>query len=221
MEPEKEALISNFKVMEDTQEKETQEIQVEVAPEKGVEEIVPEKPQEKREDKREFRKNIRKPSRREARVRVKPEFDNKLLEIRRVARVTSGGRRFSFSASIVVGDRKGRVGVGVGKAADTPIAIEKAVRDAKKNLVKIILTKTASIPHAVEAKYGSSVLMIIPSPGKGIVAGSSVRAVLELAGISAITAKILSRSKNKINNARAAIKALGKLKERKMEKSEV
>lgn len=162
--------------------------------------------------KREFKKNIRKPGRRETRVRAKPEFDNKLLEIRRVARVVSGGRRFSFSASIVVGDRKGRVGVGVGKAGDTPIAIEKAIRDGKKNMISVILTKESSVPHAVEAKYGASRLAINPSPGKGIIAGSSVRTVLELAGITAVGAKIFSRSKNKINNARAAIKALSKLR---------
>ncbi len=159
-----------------------------------------------------FKKNVRKQSRRESRVRAKPEFDNKLLEIRRVARVVSGGRRFSFSASLVVGDRKGRVAVGVGKAADTPVAIEKALRDGKKNMISVALSKASSIPHAVEAKYGASRLMISPSPGKGIVAGSSVRAVLDLAGITAVSAKILSRSKNKINNARAAIKALQKLR---------
>lgn len=161
---------------------------------------------------REFKKNVRKPSRREPRAKIKPEFDNKLLEIRRVARVVSGGRRFSFSASLVVGDRKGKVGVGVGKAGDTPVAIEKAVRDGKKNMIHVILTKQSSIPHAVEAKYGASQLIISPSPGKGIIAGSSVRTVLELAGITAVSAKILSRSKNKINNARVALKALSKLK---------
>ena len=171
------------------------------------------------DQKREFRKNERRPSRREARVRVKPEFDNKLLEVRRVARVISGGRRFSFSVTVVVGDRKGRVGVGIGKAGDTPIAIEKAIRDGKKNMVSVKLTKKSSIPHSVEAKYGSSQIILMPAPGKGVVAGSSVRAVLELAGIGAVGAKLLSRSKNKINNARAAIKALGKLKEVKMERS--
>src|SRR3989344_5263022 len=117
-----------------------------------VEPVEMEKIPEKKE--KDFKKNIRRPSRREARIRAKPEFDNKLLEIRRVARVVSGGRRFSFSASIVVGDRKGRVGVGVGKSADTPVAIEKALRNGKKNMVTIVFTKQGSIPHAVEAKYG-------------------------------------------------------------------
>jgi len=163
-------------------------------------------------NRREFRKNPRKPRPGQREGRVKQEFDNKLLEIRRVTRVIAGGRRFSFSASVVAGDKKGRVGVGVGKAGDTPIAIEKALRDAKKNMITVSLTPTSSIRHAVEAKYGGSDLKIFPAPGKGIVAGSSVRAVLEMAGVNEVSAKLLSRSKNKINNARAAIKALGNIK---------
>ena len=166
------------------------------------------------DNKKDFKKNPRKPPRRDAKPRS--EFDNKLLEIRRVARVIAGGRRFSFSTSVVAGDRKGKVGVGIGKASDTPIAIDKALRDAKKNMVKINLTKTSSIAHEALAKYGSSVVSIRPAPGKGIIAGSAVRAVLEIAGITAVSAKILSRSKNKINNSRAAIKALSQLKEVKI-----
>lgn len=158
----------------------------------------------------EKRKNERKPSRRPEKVRQ--EFDNKLISIRRVTRVVSGGRRFSFSAAIVVGDRKGRVGVGLGKAGDTPIAVEKAVRDAKKNMVQINLNKKSSIPHQVEAKYSSSSVVIMPAPGKGVVAGSSVRTVLELAGVKEVSTKILSRSKNKLNIARATIKALAKIR---------
>jgi small subunit ribosomal protein S5 len=165
-----------------------------------------------------FRKNERKPRPNTREPRAKPEFDNKLLEIRRVARVVAGGRRFSFSASVVVGDRNGRVGVGVGKASDTPIAIEKAVRDGKKEMIKVPL-HNKSIRHSVEAKYGSARIVVNPAPGKGIVAGSSARDVFEMAGISAVSAKFLSRSKNKINNARAAVKALSKLKEGKMERS--
>lgn len=156
------------------------------------------------------KKNERKSSRRPEKVRQ--EFDNKLISIRRVTRVVSGGRRFSFSAAIVVGDRKGRVGVGLGKAGDTPIAVEKAVRDAKKNMVRINLNKKGSIPHQVEAKYSSSVVVIMPAPGKGVIAGSSVRTVLELAGIKEVSTKILSRSKNKINIARATVKALSKIR---------
>ncbi len=148
--------------------------------------------------------------------RTRPEFDNKLIQIRRVTRVVSGGRRFSFSVAVVAGNRKGSVGVGVGKAADTTLAIEKALKDAKKNLVKVALTDQMMIPHGVEAKYTSSRVMIFPAPGHGMVAGSSVRNVLELAGIKNVTAKILSGSKNKLNNARAAIKALRQIQIKKV-----
>jgi len=136
------------------------------------------------------------------------EFSQKLIGIRRVARVMAGGRRFNFSVAIVLGDKKGRVGVGLGKAADTALAIEKATRAAKRGMLTINLTKTRSIPRNVEAKYCASFVAIRPSPGRGLVAGSSVRAVLELAGISDVTAKLLSRSKNPLNNARAAMTAL-------------
>ncbi len=136
------------------------------------------------------------------------EFAQKLIGIRRVARVMAGGRRFNFSVAIVIGDKKGRVGVGLGKAADTALAIEKATRDAKRGMLTLNLTKTRSIPHDVHAKFCASVVEIRPSPGRGLVAGSSVRAVLELAGVSDVTAKLLSRSRNPINNARAAMTAL-------------
>jgi small subunit ribosomal protein S5 len=159
------------------------------------------------------RKNERRPSRRPERVRQ--EFDNKTISVRRVTRVTSGGRRFSFSIAMVVGDKKGRVGVGIGKASDTPIAIEKAMRSAKKAMVTIPLNKRNSIAHPVEAKYASAQVSLMPAPGKGMIAGSAVRIVLELAGIKEVSSKILSRSKNKLNIARATIKALSKLKNRK------
>ena len=163
---------------------------------------------------REFKRNSRKPAlRREA--RVKPEFDQKIISIRRVTRVVTGGRRFSFSVGIIIGDWRGRVGVGLGKAGDTPIAIDKAVRDARKNMIKVTMTKDGSIPHEVSAKYSSSRVTIMRAPGKGILAGSSVRTVLEFAGVKEVSAKIFSRSKNKINNAKAAIKALNQLISRK------
>lgn len=181
----------------------------------GTENIVPEVATPSKEDSRRSgggrRKNERKPSRRPE--RAKQEFDNKIISLRRVTRVVSGGRRFSFSVAVVIGDRKGRVGVGLGKAGDTPIAVEKAVRDARKNMVTLKL-HNGKIQHAVEAKYSSSRVLIMKAPGKGIVAGSSVRDVLELAGVKEVSAKILSRSKNKINNARATLKALQMLKVR-------
>ncbi len=136
------------------------------------------------------------------------EFNQKMLGIRRVARVMAGGRRFNFSVCMVLGDKKGRVGVGLGKAADTAAAIDKASRHAKKNMITVELTKTNSIKHNITAKYAASVVEIRPSPGRGLVAGSAVRTVLELAGVTDVTAKIHSRSHNSINNARAAIEAL-------------
>jgi len=139
---------------------------------------------------------------------ARSEFSQKLIGIRRVARVMAGGRRFNFSAAIVIGDKKGRVGVGLGKAADTQLAIEKATRAAKKAMITVNLTKTRSIPQDVESKYCASEVIIRPSPGRGLVAGSSVRTVLELAGVTDVTGKLLSRSHNQVNNARAAIEAL-------------
>ncbi len=156
------------------------------------------------------RRPSRRPQRGERRDRA-PEFDQKIIGIRRVTRVMAGGRRFSFSVAMVIGDKKGRVGVGVGKAGDTALAIEKAIRNAKKNMITIKRTDTNSIAHNTEAKYGSTEIQIRPSQGRGLVAGASVRTVLELGGVTDVTSKILSRSKNKTNIARAAIHALLKL----------
>lgn len=147
-----------------------------------------------------------------ARPERKSEFDQKMITIRRVARVVAGGRRFSFSVAIIIGNKKGKVGVGLGKAGDTTLAIDKAVRDAKKHLITVALTKDNSIAHEVEAKYCASYVTLMPAKGRGLVAGSSVRPVLELAGISNCVAKIHSGSKNGLNNARAAIEALKSLK---------
>lgn len=144
--------------------------------------------------------------------RARSEFDQKIVSIRRVTRVMGGGRRFSFSVSMIIGDRKGSVGVGVGKAADTALAIEKAVRNAKKHMVKITLTKEKRVPHDARAKYCASDVWIAPAPGRGLVAGGAVRVVLDLGGVKDVTGKILSRSKNHLNNARATVKALRELK---------
>ena len=159
----------------------------------------------RRGDKRNQRRPRRGASRPE---RVRPEFDQKIISIRRVTRVMAGGRRFSFSVAMVIGDKKGKVGVGIGKAGDTQAAIEKAIRDAKKNMIVVPMNKDSHIPHDVHTKYSSSEVMIMPAPGRGLVAGSSVRTVLEHAGVKDVTAKIFSRSKNKLNNARAAVEAL-------------
>lgn len=140
--------------------------------------------------------------------RAKPEFDQKILSIRRVTRVAAGGRRFSFSVALVAGNRKGKVGVGTGKAGDTSLAIDKALKNAKKNMIDIPLTENTSIPHFVEAKYSSARVEMRPAKGRGVSAGSAVRDVIELAGIRDINAKLHSGTKNKLNNAQAAIKAL-------------
>ncbi len=142
----------------------------------------------------------------------KSEFDTRMINIRRVARVIAGGRRFSFSVSIIVGNKKGKVGVGVGKAGDTTLAIDKATREAKKHLISINLTKDSSIAHDTSAKFNASRVMLIPAPGRGLVAGSSARLVLELAGVTNVIAKMHSGSKNGLNNARATIEALKSLK---------
>lgn len=154
-----------------------------------------------------FRKNRRAPRKQQPRA----EYDQRMLNIRRVTRVSSGGRRFSFSVAMAIGDRKGKVGVGIGKAGDTALAIEKAIKDAKKHLVTVPRTSSLSIPHLVEAKYASAVVSIQPSAGRGLVAGSAVRDLAELAGVNDIVGKVRSGSKNKLNIARATLKALSKL----------
>lgn len=140
--------------------------------------------------------------------RPKPEFDQKIIDIRRVTRVVAGGRRFSFSVALVAGDKKGSVGLGLGKSGDTSLAITKALRNAKKNMIKLKLTKNNSIPHEVDAKFASSKVFISPNRGRGLVAGSALRDILVLAGVKDVTAKIHSGSKNKLNNAKATIEAL-------------
>ncbi|MEK7569525.1 MAG: 30S ribosomal protein S5 [Patescibacteria group bacterium] len=140
--------------------------------------------------------------------RPKPEFDQKIISIRRVTRVVAGGRRFSFSVALLAGDKKGTVGLGLGKAADTSLAINKALRSAKKNMVKLRLTKTYSIPHELSAKFGSARIMLLPNRGRGLVAGSVLRDIVKLSGMRDVTGKVLSRSKNKLNNAKATILAL-------------
>lgn len=143
------------------------------------------------------------------------EFEQKIITIRRVSRTVAGGRRFSFSVAMVIGDKKGRVGFGLGKAGDTALAIDKAIRSAKKNLVTIPRTKTHSIPHATGAKYSAAVIELRPAHGRGLVAGASARTVLEHAGITDVTSKLLARTKNQIAIARATIQALSLLEIKK------
>jgi small subunit ribosomal protein S5 len=143
--------------------------------------------------------------------RERGEFEQVTIDARRVARVMAGGRRFNFSLVVVIGDKKGRVGVGLGKGVDTALAIDKAVRDAKKHLITVSRTASGSIPHQVMAKYASSTVEIIPSKGRGLVAGSAVRIVLDSAGVTDVVTKIHTRSKNKLTIARATVEALKKL----------
>ncbi len=144
--------------------------------------------------------------------RERGEFEQVTIDARRVARVMAGGRRFNFSLVVVIGDRKGRVGVGLGKAADTALAIDKATRDAKKHLLAVPRTDSGSIPHQVKAKYASSIVEIIPSRGRGLVAGSAVRTVLHPAAVTDFVTTIHTRSKNKLTIARATVAALKRLR---------
>lgn len=142
----------------------------------------------------------------------KQELEQKIIDIRRVARVIAGGKRFNFRVTIVAGNKNGEVGIGMGKASDTAAAIDKALHNAKKNMIKVRMNKDFSIPHESEAKFSTSRVILKPArAGQGLVAGGAVRTVLDLAGLKNISAKIISRSKNKINNAGAAIEALKNL----------
>jgi small subunit ribosomal protein S5 len=140
--------------------------------------------------------------------RVKPEFEQKMIDVRRVTRVVSGGRRFSFSVVLVIGDRKGHVGLGIGKSGDTSAAIDKAYKQATKKMRTLRLNKNFSIPHDVTAKFNASKITLMPNKGRGLIAGSSARVVLSLAGVKDVTAKFNSGSKNKLNNAKVTMEAL-------------
>ena len=159
-------------------------------------------------------KNSRKPKRRE-----KPEFEQKLLDLARVTRVVKGGRRFRFRATLVIGDRKGKVGVGVAKGTDVSDSIQKAFNDAKKNMISVKLQGN-TIPHDVTKKLGSAKVLLKPAKeGRGIIAGGAVRAVVDLAGIRDIISKSLGSS-NKLNVARTTIEALREMKDPKVVEGE-
>ena len=142
----------------------------------------------------------------------KSEFETKLLALDRVTRVTGGGKKLRFRACVIIGNRKGKVGTGVAKGKDVSKAMEKAQKIAQKNIIEVPLIED-SIPHETEAKFQASIVILRPQRGgRGIIAGGPVRVICDLAGIKNVSAKILSRSKNKINNAMATIEALKKLK---------
>jgi small subunit ribosomal protein S5 len=144
--------------------------------------------------------------------REKPEFDQHILDLARVTRVTKGGKQLSFRACVVIGDRNGRVAFGVDKGKDVQIAVEKAVNQAKKDLIRIPL-HNQTLPHRVEAKFKAARVMLKPAPmGSGIIAGGPTRIVLEMAGVPNASAKMLSKTNNKITNVKATFKALSLFK---------
>lgn len=139
----------------------------------------------------------------------KSEYKEKVIEVRRVTRVVAGGKRFSFRATVVVGDYRGRVGIGIAKGLDFAAAVMKAQRKAEQEVIKIELFENRTVPYMIEAKYGAAKVRIKPAAkGHGLIAGGSLRTVLELVGIRDISAKIVGRTKNKIANAQAGIEAL-------------
>lgn len=145
------------------------------------------------------------------REREVPEFEQKILDLARVTRVTKGGKRMRFRTCLIIGDKKGRVGMGVAKGADVAISIDKAYRQAKKNLVQVPLVN-GTLPHDVELKYGAAHVLLKPAPeGTGLKSGGPIRVVLELAGVPNAVSKVLGSS-NKINNAKAVFAALRSLK---------
>jgi small subunit ribosomal protein S5 len=140
------------------------------------------------------------------------EWQERVVQIRRVTKVVKGGKKLSFRAIVIIGNERGQVGVGVGKAADVIGAVKKGVADGKKHLIEVPLTKANSIPHPVNGAGGGAKVMMRPaSPGTGVIAGGAVRTVLELAGVRNILAKQLG-SGNPLNNARAAVRALSSLR---------
>lgn len=151
--------------------------------------------------------------RRNKKTQEKPfRWEQRLVQIQRVSKVVKGGKKLSFRATVIVGNQSSQVGVGVGKADEVSTAIKKAVNDARKNLITIPLTKTKTIPHNIIGVDGACKVLIRPAgPGTGVIAGSSIRMVLELVGVQNILAKQLGGN-NLLNNARATILALKSLK---------
>ncbi len=144
---------------------------------------------------------------------IKKEYENEVLDISRVERMTAGGRRLRFRTLVIVGNKKGKVGAGTAKGHDVQQSIEKSTKKAEKSAVKVPIAKGGTIPHEVKAKYGAAVVLLKPqSEGRGLVAGGTVRSICSMAGIENISGKLLGNTRNKLNNAKATIKALQMLK---------
>ena len=144
----------------------------------------------------------------------KIKYEEKVVQVKRVTKVVKGGKKMTFRAVVIIGDNKRKVGVGIGRAEDVNLAIDKAILHAKKNLIIVPLTIFSSVPHVVEASYGASRVALRPaSLGTGVIAGGSIRTVLELAGITNILAKQLGCN-NILNNAKVTILALTKLNQK-------
>ena len=139
-------------------------------------------------------------------------WEERVVQVKRVTKVVKGGKKLSFRAILVIGNEKGQIGVGIGKASDVIGAVKKGVADAKKHLISIPINKSFSIPHPIDGMSGAAKVILRPSAtGSGVIAGGSVRTVLELAGIKNILAKQL-KSNNTLNNARATLNALSNLR---------
>lgn len=149
---------------------------------------------------------------RKGRPEEKSEFDQFVLDLARVTRVTKGGKHMSFRACVILGDRRGRVAYGVAKGKDVQLSVEKAVRQAKKTIIRVPMVKE-TIPHAVFYKFKAATILLKPAPkGSGIIAGGAARVVFELAGIPNISSKILGTTKNKITIVKATFEALKSFK---------
>jgi len=150
--------------------------------------------------------------RREMRSPEDREFEQRVIDLRRVTRVTKGGKRMRFRAAVLVGDGKGRIGFGIGKGADVALATGKAFRRARKNLITISL-KEETIPYMVRSKFGAALILIKPAPqGTGIKAGGAMRSVFELGGVPNVVGKILGTTKNKVNIIKATLSAIEQLR---------
>jgi len=147
-----------------------------------------------------------------AQEREQKEFEEEVLQIDRVTRVVKGGRRLRFRATVAIGDRRGRVGIGIGKASEVITGIKKAVTKARKSLIKVPITKGDSIPHEINIKHKAAHLLIMPaSPGTGVIAGGALRKILHLAGVKNVLSKNLG-SRNALITAQASIEALKSLR---------